>query len=291
MCKAIRLIVALFVFLLASGVGLSQEVSIEELPLEYQYFLKTGLNSQDMNNAKFMTEAYNKYLMGYSKDKMLTLMKDTNNVTTKWFTDGFNTPLFEDSISPEFNAILTDFTKAMDGMEPFVGVVYRVEQKSSEVFDSLILEGDHVASPGFVTSSFNKEVIRGYSGEPFRGLQENTIMRIKSKTGRILPNANGEASPEVLFKPNTKFKVSDTYSVRVNGVKKTFASLEETTVIDSVDVKNINDGQINIRLKDKSFYQSGPREELMIRKADEYSKDFDPKWSQRSADVVDKSCK
>jgi len=96
---------------------------------------------------------------------------------------------------------------ALDDMPPFEVEVY---MGSNSVDRSLYQVGEEITRPTFTTASTMWRVAIDHVTE-FETKKKGTVFIVKSKTGRYVGQFSQFCDAEILFKPNTRFRVSNWY--------------------------------------------------------------------------------
>jgi hypothetical protein len=124
------------------------------------------------------------------------------------------------TFSPEYTEIIETHTKmavaALDALPDYNGTVYRGGTISNDIIDKY-KEGEIVTEKGFTSTSVASDIASGFQDKQLKKSVPNlgfVSYVIKSKTGKLVEDLSiFDEEKEVLFKPETKFKVLSKKSV------------------------------------------------------------------------------
>ncbi|MBL9105360.1 MAG: DUF4157 domain-containing protein [Myxococcales bacterium] len=133
---------------------------------------------------------------------------------------------------------VTALNRALDKLDAFDGTSYRWSRTASpDVYKHLIRPGDYVSDRGYSASSMLKGGEGGASGW---GKAGNVHFELRGTSGRDISQHSPMAGErEVLFKPNTIFKVE---AIKVESDNTTYVVLREVSGSGGKAIKNSYDG-------------------------------------------------
>lgn len=131
-----------------------------------------------------------------------------------------------------------DLNGALAKLDAFAGTSYRWSRvASADVYKKLIRPGDYVSDKGFIASSMLKGGEGGASGW---GKAGNVHFELRGTSGRdISQHSPMPGEREVLFKPNTIFKVE---AIKVEGDDTAYVVLREVAGAGGKAIKSSYDG-------------------------------------------------